>query len=613
MKRKTFLIAFSLIVLVPIKIGTSCLLLIQKYRYDNKRSLFTNSHFQDVNKNSLEVYFGKREVIKSQCYDSFNKAGDSDTLYERLHSSGTSLLLKGNYSEALKFYLDALKISELHKDTISICRTMNNIGVLMAKNQKYDDAKYYYTMALNMYNKKRNKDGIAASYNNLGNALKNCDSIPKALKYYQKALEIRKQLGDSLYVAYCYGNIGNIYIEQEKYKKAEEYYIKALKIFQETGNSSALARTYFNISIILIERRENKKAIDMLSLGLNISKRIQDKELLALYYEKMSETYCYIGSYKTAYEWMIRFQNLKDSIINFESLQQINEMKIKYQTDSKSHQIELLSKEHELSLLRQAALEKKSRNQMIISVLILFVLLIFTYFMFYTYRQAEKSRIDREKLNSQSRLLKAIVKIQETERDRFAKDLHDGLGQYLTALKMNMLSLEPRLEIPYHKREIIYARIISLFDDMYAELRNIAFNIMPQVLSQKGLIISVEELASRINQTGKIKMDIYKYGMDNRLTEEYEFAIFRVIQEITNNAIKHSGSTLISVTFTKFFNSLNIIIETNGVGFNKEVLLKTEGKGWKNIVSRLEILKGTIEIDSNVLATNNSFIIDIPL
>lgn len=540
---------------------------------------------------------------------------DSTVLYEGLHLLGMVSFYEGDYPAAFKYYLDALRISELNQDTSSISRTSNNIGVLMEKTSKLEEAITYYRKTLLLNEKTGDRDGVATVLNNLGNIYKNTDSTDQALAYYQESLNIRESCGDSLYMAYCYGNIGNVYIDQNKLNLAEQYYHEALLIFRELGDLNALARTHLNMSLILREKGQLNKAVNLLLDGLKLARETEEKDLLSRYFEAIADTYARIGDYEKAYVWQVKHHDINDSILNQESLAHINELRIKYQSESKAKEIELLKKEHELVELRlqkQAVRLKRSKTQLGILVLFTFFVSGTAYMIFLSYRLAQKARFDNEKLKYQEAQIRAIIKTQESERNRFAKDLHDVLGQYLTALKMNIINFEPRQALNEVKRKNIYDNAMELFDDIYAELRNITFNIMPLVLVEKGLIPAIEELSRKINRTGKVQMIVYQYEMNEKLSLDCEVAIYRIIQEIVNNAIKHSASTAINVVFTNHIDFLNIMIETNGKGFSKNALIESKGKGWGNIRSRLEMLKGTIEIDSDPVGVNNTFIIDIP-
>ncbi|MDA3943272.1 MAG: tetratricopeptide repeat protein [Bacteroidetes bacterium] len=537
--------------------------------------------------------------------------------YTAWHTLGIIEFYSGSYSEALKNYLNALRIAEDLKDTAAMSRTCNNMGILMEKSGDTEAALSYYLKALRLYESSSDADGIAAALNNLGNIYQEMDSLTLAMDYYRKVMEIRRQLGDSLYLAYCYGNIGNLYLKQNELLKAEEFYGKGLDIFDQLHDTAALARSYMNIAIVKRNRKNYQEVKQLLGTGLEMAEKVNDKALIALYCETMSETYSQTGEFEKAYNWRIRYENAHKSYLNQENMRQINEMQVMYEAESKEKEIQLLKKEDELQEIKyQQQTARLQRTRFLALFLVIFTILILVsgYLMARSYRLSQKARFIREKIRNREDQIQTIIKTQEAERNRFAKDLHDGLGQYLTALKMSIFNYKNGY-IGKEEKETDenFEQVLKLFNDIYSELRNISFNIMPQELQQNGLVAATEELADKWNKSGKMSMNFFSYGVTKRLKPNHEIAVYRIQQELINNAIKHSHSDQISITFTEHEKELNIIVETNGKGFNRELLKKSMGSGWKNIQSRIEMMNGHLEIDSSPQSSNNSFIFDIPL
>ncbi len=540
---------------------------------------------------------------------------DTANIFTAWHTKGIIEFYAGNYTKSLEFYLKALRAGEEMHDTSAMSRTSNNIGILLEKSGNPDAAKNYYFKALKLYESSGDNDGVAAALNNLGNIYQSLDSLNLALDYYNRVEKIRSELGDSLYLAYCYGNIGNLYVRKKAYETAEKYYHKGQAIFEKLNDTAALARSYMNMAVVTLERKQYKKAGRLLHTGLDYANLVNDQSLIALYYQTFADMYAAQGEHKKAYDWRMKYETANSSYLNQENMRQINEMQIKYETASKARQIELLKKEQELKEIRiqqQSEQLRRSRTQFIILVVIIVLLLISAYLLIRSYRLSQRAQLHKEKLRHQEDQLRTIIHTQEAERNRFARDLHDGLGQYLTALKMSILNFESRQKLSDADRNSLFDKIMTQFNDIYLELRHISFNIMPQVLLQKGLIPAMEELTRKLNESGNIHVDLFAYGVSKRLNSDQEIAVYRIIQELINNAIRHSHSNAMTITFTEHAAEYNIMLETNGKGFDTTTLHRKKGNGWKNILSRLEMLGGHIETDSSPMSNNSTFIIDIP-
>ena len=209
----------------------------------------------------------------------------------------------------------------------------------------------------------------------------------------------------------------------------------------------------------------------------------------------------------------------------------------------------------------------------------------------------------------------AVIRSQEKERKRFAEDLHDGFGQLISALKLNISQLDAGNPKPVTRedREKMYQNSIHILDDMYGEVRNIAFNLMPAVLVKKGLIAAVEQLAERFGQAGSMRFDVQAYDISPRLDELTEISLYRVLQEVLNNIVKYAGASEIQVQFVNHDDELVLTVEDNGKGFNPQAFKEAKGNGWKNIRSRLNLIKGEMEIDSQEGRVGSTFIIYVPL
>ncbi|MBX3044751.1 MAG: hypothetical protein KIT33_06265 [Candidatus Kapabacteria bacterium] len=202
----------------------------------------------------------------------------------------------------------------------------------------------------------------------------------------------------------------------------------------------------------------------------------------------------------------------------------------------------------------------------------------------------------KEISESKTDSLKSIIKTQEDERSRFAKDLHDGASQYLTFLKFNINNVLSKLDDGDIKENL--KEQVKLIDNIVKELRQFAYALMPPVLERIGLKAAIEELVEIYKSSTNVKFEYYLQDKQKPLSKYYKIQVYRVVQEIINNAVKHSNCTRISIQLLTYPSNILIIIEDNGKGFKVDSV--KSGMGLKNIYSRLALINGKIDIDSQI-------------
>lgn len=227
----------------------------------------------------------------------------------------------------------------------------------------------------------------------------------------------------------------------------------------------------------------------------------------------------------------------------------------------------------------------------------------------------EKEKRLLKKLNEQQKnQLESIIDTEEKERKRIAADLHDGLGQLLSSVKINLGVARDKIqEVKLKETETLINKSNNAIDLITAEVRNISYNLLPPSLEQFGLASAIEEevLKLSIDPNRRIFFD---YSLtDVKFDQRLEVVLFRVFQELTNNAIKHANATEIMLQLIQHDRELVFMIEDNGIGFDYgKSLQKKNHSGLKNIKSRIELIKGKLAIDSRP-ETGTSITIKIPL
>jgi len=207
---------------------------------------------------------------------------------------------------------------------------------------------------------------------------------------------------------------------------------------------------------------------------------------------------------------------------------------------------------------------------------------------------------------------KASIEAEERERHRIAKDIHDSLGQQLSAIKLYLNALKSISPVKEKsKYTILMSKSIGALDDAVAELSDICFNLMPAALNAYGLIYAVSELSGKIKLSKKINIDTVIYPKFPQLDKTLEINIFRVIQEFINNALKHgkAKNILVQLDYQSKKRQIEMLLRDDGRGF--DVAKSFNGMGLKNVRSRIEFHKGKLNIKSSVSGTMYEILIPI--
>jgi two-component system, NarL family, sensor kinase len=184
------------------------------------------------------------------------------------------------------------------------------------------------------------------------------------------------------------------------------------------------------------------------------------------------------------------------------------------------------------------------------------------------------------------------------ERNRIGQELHDGLGQMLSAVRMNISALQQKTSLNEESKKELVDFAIESVDKAFYELRDISHNLAPSVLAEKGLTGALKDLSNQVNQSKHLQMNFEVYGMNGSLDTLIENTLYRASQELLTNAIKHAKATTFSVQLVKSNTEITLMVEDNGKGFAIDQTLILPGGGLNNIRSRVENLNGQVFIDA---------------
>jgi signal transduction histidine kinase len=214
------------------------------------------------------------------------------------------------------------------------------------------------------------------------------------------------------------------------------------------------------------------------------------------------------------------------------------------------------------------------------------------------YKLKQETVLQTAVIQQQDMASKRIVDAEEAERKRIAADLHDGVGQLFSTVKMNLEILVERFVSKQPDALKLAEKTLALVDESCTEVRSIAHQMMPNALIKSNLVAALQDFVKKI-PADLLKITIETTGVDERLDNSIETVLYRVIQESVNNVIKHANASLLDIILLADEREITVTIEDNGKGFDTSDKTKFSGIGLKNMVSRVEYLKGTVDISSS--------------
>lgn len=546
-----------------------------------------------------------------ESYDIYKSLSDSMGLANALNGIGVTWMQQARYDSAVRYLLDYLRMSELLNDEEGLGKGYNNIGLTYSELGDYVKAKEYLLQGI-VINQKYNKQrSISVAYNNLGAIAYEQKEYDEALSFYQKGLEIDEGLQNLAGIADRNTNIGNIYEQKNDYDEASLHYSRALEIYRQIGKKDGLIAAYKNQGWIYHLRGNYTIALTIYDSCLLLSRKYNLPERTKEIYWNIFTTYEKMGNYQQAFEYLGKLYNLKDSIFNIEKEETIANLTLKYEKEKDQAQILALQNENleiELNLRKRT----NQRNVYLFSgsgiITIIFFLLIF-----YRHKARKDGIISEQRiqqLEEEKKLLAArsIVNGQEEERKRIAKDLHDGLGVLLSTAKMQFTSIVDKS--PENKPMIDKAT--KLLEQAAGDVRRISHNMMPGLLTRFGLYEAAEDLIEQLDETEGVSATCEITGNTKRLPENTEIMLYRILQEMVNNTIKHAQAKTIRLKMKILPELLELSYSDDGKGFIVAEKTDLKSIGLSSIRSRVNFLNGKLKIESSPGA-GTTYSVKIPI
>ncbi|MDX1908755.1 MAG: sensor histidine kinase [Bacteroidia bacterium] len=389
------------------------------------------------------------------------------------------------------------------------------------------------------------------------------------------------------YTFHAYLNLMEYEAQTGNRAASEAAYMKATDIAEKQQSDAKRSLVAFTRAVALEALGDKTAAARGYAGAYAASQAIGDVVTMQMCAGAASDLFEGLQNWEEAFRWSERYYHLKDSTGNADLLGQIEALNIQYETEKKDK-----------DLARQSL--ELSRQQGSLRLMGGLVLLLLTGlgggWVIYQQRQELATRqirtLEQEKEISR---IRAMVMGEEKERTRIAKDLHDGLGGLLSAAKLQFSALPDR--VGGLNDQPAFGQGMELLDTVSQEARRIAHNLMPDILLRLGLAGALEAFCQQISESRTLRVDFEYAGPDTRLPASLELSVYRIVQELINNILKHAGATEALVQVLRDEQVLSITVEDNGQGFAASQ--EAPGIGLDSIRSRLAFLGGKMDVQSD--------------
>jgi len=520
---------------------------------------------------SAVSYYQKSSAI-------YKTLGKDAEYYAMLEKLGVLYLNLYNYKFAINNLKEATDFYLENKMYRPYAIAMNQLGLAYTNDNQHVDARLCYIKTLEIANDiLRDTNLIMQNNNNLiQNDLKE--------KNYDRALKIafrNQKLAESFLKdstnAFNDFYLGKIYFEKKDFRNAELYLERAESGLLKQGKEQDLPELYKILSLVYIETGSKEKVISVLE----------------------------------------KYMTVVNNVKNTEILKSSQEIAQKFDSENKDLVIKQLENENELKTLN-------GKQQRVMIYILIFAFLATILAVYLTYRNytnrfktnqiisQQRNELQDQQLkeiekDSQIKAMESMLMGQEAERNRIGKDLHDSLGAMLSTIKLQMSASQGK-EINGISPAMKKAK--EMIDDACEEVRKISRDMMPITLSKYGLHTALEELIEKYTYEGGPTVIYQAFGINRISDKDLDLFVFRIVQELVNNSIKHAKAQEIIIQINYLEDLMMITVEDDGEGFAYNQT-QYQGMGLKNVEYRAQYLKGKFSVDSTP-GNGTIMVVEIP-
>ncbi|WP_344831032.1 tetratricopeptide repeat-containing sensor histidine kinase [Chryseobacterium ginsenosidimutans] len=510
---------------------------------------------------------------------------------------------KMGYDFITKITLEkSIPIAEKAGDPSRVAYYYTQLATILMNNYQFSKAASYNEKAISLLEKKDpGSTDLLFSYLTGVSIYSYDNQTEKARLLLEKAQKLLKPYPSSLNYPLYYNNEALYYSTIKSYDKALGSIDKGIALAKKYNQKQLYQQFFFRRYDVYQQQKEYGKArqilLDIVKEG-TLTAKINDR---ATIYSELSKINEKLGDYKEAYHWLSKYSQTSDSISSDQTKVKINELETRYSSAKSQQKIQTLQSEN-----RQAQLSARNDSlyKLILGMGCLFLLLLLV-FVLLTARSRRKLAQQREinyrqqlsemERKNQLKITKAMLEGEELERERVARDLHDGLGGMLSGVKIGLSGWTDTQPGISDDKDL--HRIIGQLDTSVTELRRIARNMVPETLLKFGLETALKDLCEFYMRDGLL-ITSEMFGIQKNIAMNVQLNIYRIVQELISNAIKHAHADNLILQCSQNENTIFVTFEDNGRGFDMTSLSGKKGMGLDNLRNRIAFLQGKFEVHS---------------
>ena len=499
------------------------------------------------------------------------------------HCFGTLEQHQGNYLGAIQQYTQALRVFDSINNLTIRPKTLNNLSSLYGFLKDQSKSERYARECLKLSEKNKDEYLISVSSVTLSSSLIDQGKYDEIIPLLNRAKTIALSRKDSYILDLIYLNYGSYYKAYNKdYPKAIAYYLKSSLYADSLGNDYERMRSLANLSESYLLNKQYLQAERNADKAYSLGEKLGSNEIKYRILTILAKTEAHKLNFEKAYQHLLLSSELKDAIILETNQQQINYLEAQYQFEKKELQINTLLK------------QKKLYGIITFSVISSILLLLLTVYLRHKITKRNKLITEQKvvQLEQEKQIIatQAVLDGENAERARLARDLHDGLGVMLSAVKLNLYDMKQGV-ILEEKDVSRLNKVMDMLDSSLQELRRVAHNMMPESLSRYGLKTSLSDFCANFPN-----VHFYYFGEERRIEQTLEVMLYRTVHELVNNALKYATAQNINVQIVQEADRVSLTVQDDGKGF--DATTATKGTGLINIHNRVNAVNGTMDVFS---------------
>jgi two-component system, NarL family, sensor kinase len=551
---------------------------------------FAYTHVLQTQYDSLLYYSELGLKLARQNQDTFN-------IGVSLFNMGTAYRFMSDYENAIAYNLEGARLLEGKGYTnieSSLYDGLQNLYLALAQ---YDKAILYGEKAAGIGRTQADKNPLAVALNNLALSYIETSQLDKAKAVLNEAVSISRSIENKSVEGAALNNLADIAILEGRIELLKDYGEKSLGLHRDINSLEGIAISKRVLAIYYLQQKDFNKANSEALEAL----KINDENNLFLEKSQCLKTLSSIAfarlDFTKGQQYLQQSQRIDGEIFNESVKKMQSSLNIKYETEKRERKIDELESEKKINLL--AMRQRAFMNYILLGAIVTLITISLLAFRNYSQkRKLQQQRINELETEKQLTATEAVLKGEEQERSRLAKDLHDGLGGMLSGIKYSFNNMKGNLVMTPENHQA-FERSMDMLDSSIKEMRRVAHNMMPESLVRFGLDTALKDFCKDIDQSGAVQVKYQSIGVADVIIEQTtSITLYRIVQELLHNTLKHAAARTAIVQLTKSGNQLSVTVEDDGKGFDPTIVKYPGGMGWSNIRHRVDFLKGKLDLDS---------------